>query len=729
MSQRSRLVTVFITTAAILSACLAIDFVVWRLALKASHTVAYHRMTIERVRDLVAAVADAETGQRGYLLTGKDSYLEPYDNGVAQARILLAEWRQTGMHELSVSDVTEIATLVAAKLEELSETITLRRTQGLPAAQRLVETNRGKRAMDALRLRAAQLIAAQESTLDAVIDRAADLERYRTIVFAVSGTLNLLVLLWAFRMIRLESASREAALLELHPQKGLVDVTLMSIGDAVIVTDNGGRITLLNEVAEQLTGWKKSDAIDQPCGQVFHNANETTREVVESPVDVVLRLGTIAGLATHTLLIRKDGSEIPIDDSVSPVKDAAGRTLGVVLIFRDVAVQRTAEHVLVESNRALAAANAAKDQFRATLSHELRTPLTPVLAVLTAWESRNELPAAMVSDVRMMRRNIQDEARLIDDLLDHARIATGKLSLNPEMLDLHEVMRMVIETARGAVNDKSLELSLHFDAADAYVEADRVRMQQIFANILNNAIKFTPAGGRIDIMSANDREGRVSLTVADTGIGMGADILQRLFQPFEQDREAMAHGGLGLGMAIAKALVGYHQGAISAESAGPGKGSTFTVSFATAEAHQTARAVASTSAAPAAPRGAAILIAEDHVDTAEVMTRLLCNLGHQAESCGTLAEALVRIRQRHFDLIITDVGLPDGTGIELLHHIREQSSIPAIAMTGYATETYKTEYEKAGFNGYLTKPVSFDRLDAMISQLLQAYHNDGSAAG
>jgi PAS domain S-box-containing protein len=341
------------------------------------------------------------------------------------------------------------------------------------------------------------------------------------------------VLLWAYRRIRDESFAREKAALEIREQKELLDVTLASIGDAVIVTDVQGQITFFNKVAQELTGWTSPEAQMQPCAKVFNIINESSRETVESPVDKVLRLGTVVGLANHTVLIRKDRSEISIDDSGAPIKESDGTVRGVVLIFRDFSEHKAAENSLIEANSALEAANLAKDRFLAAQSHELRTPLTPVLATLTSWESSDELPGSFLADIQMLRRNVQLEARLIDDLLDLNRIVKGKLSLNLELVDAHELLQSVVTMFQSEINAKQLDVSIDLNAARHYVKGDSARLQQVFGNILNNATKFSTPGGHISIATSDDTQGRMILKFKDNGIGMSPEIIDRLFQPFE----------------------------------------------------------------------------------------------------------------------------------------------------------------------------------------------------
>lgn len=443
MSQRSKLATIISTAGGIIITSLLVILFMGRAAINGNADLVHYHTVIGELRETLSTLKDAETGQRGYLLTGKDEYLVPHDQAVARIHqefeILEARARND---ELSNQEVTTLWHLTGQKLDELQETITLRRTQGLQAALAVVETDFGKNQMDSIRMQIAKMTGAEERALASANQRAEELVYSSNVIFALSTLLNLGVLLWAYRRIRDESAAREKASLEIREQKELLDVTLESIGDAVIVTDVQGQITFFNKVAQELTGWTSSEAQMQPCAKVFKIVNESSRETVESPVDKVLRLGTIVGLANHTVLIRKDSGEIPIDDSGAPIKEADGTVRGVVLIFRDFSEHKAAENRLIEANNALEAANLAKDHFLAALSHELRTPLTPVLATLTSWEASDELPGSFLADIQMLRRNVELEARLIDDLLDLNRIVKGKLSLNLELVDAHELVQV-----------------------------------------------------------------------------------------------------------------------------------------------------------------------------------------------------------------------------------------------------------------------------------------------
>ena len=666
---------------------------------------------------------DLETGQRGYLLTGNENYLAPYERGLAEIKSNLQYITENSKAEgLSSDDAARLIRLTDEKLDELKQAIELRRTQGLDAALAFVRTNGGKHLMDAIRLQIAATISREDSALAASGARAESLEDYRDIIFAVLSILILAILVWAYSQIREEIMRREAALLDARRQKDLFEVTLASIGDAVIVTDTNAQITFMNSTAEEVTGWSRSDALNQPCGSVFKIVQEGTRATVESPVETVFRLGSIVGLANHTLLIRKDGSEVPIDDSGSPIRDSGGSVRGVVLTFRDFTAHRAAEAKLRETNDALQAANRAKDQFMAALSHELRTPLTPVLATLMTWEVSDELPPAMHSGVEMLRRNVELEARIIDDLLDLTRITKGKLSLNPEAVDAHELVENVIAMHRSEINARHLTMYQKLGAKRYYVNADSARLQQVFGNILNNAIKFAGSNGHIRIVTANDPAGNLLISFVDDGIGIAAEVLDRIFTPFEQGTDAITrrYGGLGLGLAVSKSLVEAHGGNLSATSAGHDRGSTFTVMLPSLEsaADATATRVRTNRAGHGGTRkGISILFVEDHQDTAEVMSGILRAQGYEVQTCATVAEAIRLARENNFDLVLSDVGLPDGSGVDLIRAIRLHSSVPAIALTGFGMDQNVASFREAGFNLHLTKPVNLQRLLIAINDL------------
>jgi PAS domain S-box-containing protein len=729
MERKSKLLAVFVFNAIALVVVIAAICAMGLLTIRANAEASRHRVVSRHLLTSLSTLKDAETGQRGYLLTGKEEYLKPYNDAVARIQSELSELsREASAGYLPSAEVDQLSTVVHHKVDELEETIVLRRTKGLPAALEVVQSDYGFDTMNAIRALVDRMNAQEGVAFDRAQQRAASFVRYSIAIVIISALLGLGILNWSYRFLKHESAVREATALELQRQKDLLEVTLSSIGDAVIVTDNSARVTFLNRVAENLTGWTRSEALDQPCTSVFHIVNEESHQTVESPVDKVLRMGAIVGLANHTLLIRKDGVELPIDDSGSPIRETDGTVRGVVLIFRDFSEYRAGERKLIQARDEAEAANHAKDHFLASLSHELRTPLTPVLAILSNWELNQNLPPSILPTIRILRRNIQLEARLIDDLLDLARITKGKLTLNLETLDINELVEGVVDRHRSEINLKHLTIEQNLGAQQHHVRADAVRLEQVFSNVLSNAIKFTPPGGKLALSTRNEPDdGRVAVTFADNGIGMSQDTIAKMFIPFERgESDAVRRAeGLGLGMAIAKNLIDAHKGTITAASAGTGQGSTFTISlFTTDLIAPEAQPSPGLIADGASMRGYRILFVEDHADSAEIFTMLLQELGYKVDSCTTVADALKLANENRFDLLISDIGLPDGSGIDLLRAIRQHSTLPAIALTGYGMDTDVARYKQEGFNGHLTKPVDMELLRNTIRQLLVARESE-----
>jgi len=714
MKPELRIAGLFAIVGAIMAGSVAVAYWIGQRTINKAHEVEQHRVAIAVLRDTLSTIKDAETGQRGFLLTRDPSYREPYDEAVNQIRNNL---RELGAH-FAPDQLTALETNIQSKLAELERIITLAAAGEHDAAIAAVKEGTGKALMDSMRVGVKELTVAREAQLRESQRAANRATNIRTAVFSSVVLLNLVFLGWAYNRIRSEITQRMSALAEGRRQKDLLAVTLASVGDAIILTDTKTKIVYMNAVAEKLTGWSMAEVINQPCSAIFKIINEESRTVVESPVDKVLREGAIVGLANHTLLIRKDGTELPIDDSGAPVKESDGTVRGVVLVFRDFSEHKQAERELRNARDMLEHSARAKDRFLAILSHELRTPLTPVLATLNLWEAGDDLPEQLCDDVLMMRRNIELEARLIDDLLDVTRIVQGKLTLNPELCDVHDLLMSSIQVYKSEFHAKRIETRVDLQATRRFVTADCARIQQVFWNVLKNATKFTPEGGRIDIKTTNDVEGRIVITISDTGVGMTPDVIERIFQPFTQghDDTHRRFGGLGLGLTIAKAFVEAHGGSIEASSEGPQRGSTFTIKMLAASA---TGPVAPTKPSPkpacATDRKLQILLVEDHADSAMVLERFLTRLGHQVDTCHTITAARNSLANgRDFDMVFSDIGLPDGTGIELIKEIRQKHTWPAVALTGFGMNEDVARCREAGFDAHLTKPVSIQNLEAVI---------------
>ncbi len=726
MAVRLRFIlTVFLLTGAVVVASTFFTFWAGNRVLEAHQREQRRRDAIARLEQLESVVKDAETGQRGYIITGNEVYLDSFRSASDSLPQDLEELRNFPWIDINADEIGRIAGMIEQKMVELRTTIEARRTGGFEATIPLIRAGTGKKLMDDLRAEMRQIKDRELSGLKADALLSDQATWTRTAVFFGSGLLNIAILIWGYRRIaealrQRDTALRESSLrgFELQQQKDLLSVTLSSIGDCVIVTDKEGRITFINPVAEKTTGWNANEALGRPASDVFRIINEYSREPVESPVDKVMKHGVIVGLANHTVLIRKDGTEIPIDDSGAPIRDKHGGIRGVVLVFRDFTDHKRAEKELVAAKETAETANKAKDQFLAMLSHELRTPLTPVLATLNLWEGNEQVPQLLQPDVRMLRRSIELEARIIDDLLDLTRIARGMLSFSPENTDVHALLDFLIGLSQSEFQEKELKIVRQFEAERYYVYTDAARLQQVFWNIIRNAIKFSDPNGRITISSCN-RDQDLVVKINDTGIGMTEETLSKLFVPFEQADPARNrhYGGLGLGMAISNALVELLDGELGAESPGLGKGSTFTVRFPTTD--PAARGQERDRPTAALRETTRILLVEDHADTARALSRLLENRGYKVEVVTSVASALEAIQREKFDLLLCDLGLPDGTGIDFIEQVRRTSSTPAVALTGFGMQEDVDRARRAGFNGHLTKPVSLQKLESTFWRLLK----------
>jgi PAS domain S-box-containing protein len=525
----------------------------------------------------------------------------------------------------------------------------------------------------------------------------------------------MLVLLWGFMRIQHAIAERNTAVAEEQKERELLSTTLSSIGDCVIVTDVEGRITFMNPVAINVTGWSEGEAIGRPLKAVFRIVNEETRQPVEDPVEKVIRDGVIVGLANHTLLIRRDNTEIPIDDSGAPVRSSDGKLQGVVLVFRDFSDTKHAQREILAAKEAAEKASRAKDTFLAMLSHELRTPLTPVLATVQAWGLAKDVPEPFRRQVYMLRRNLELEARLIDDLLDLTRISRGVLGFHPEVVDVHAIIHLLEAISRSDVLRKQINLGVKLEAKRRFVNTDPSRLQQVLWNILRNAVNYTDEHGRVLFETADDGDS-IEITVTDNGVGMTAETIQRLFTPFEQaDRtRSVRYGGLGVGLAISHALVEQMGGEIVASSAGLGRGSRFTVRLRTV-AEESAAIAPRSPGTSEAPQARSILLVEDHADTSFALSRLLQLRGHQVRTAASTTEAEAEFAAHPFDLLLCDIGLPDGTGYDFIKHVRERSGIAAIAVTGFGMQSDVDHSLAAGFDAHVTKPIDLFRLESAIA--------------
>jgi len=432
----------------------------------------------------------------------------------------------------------------------------------------------------------------------------------------------------------------------------------------------------------------------------------------------------LAGGQGETVPVYLAASALPIEAEIQ----------ALCLVVTDLTEQKRNEQLVSDEKLArsvLEAANQAKDRFLATLSHELRTPLTPVLAAVSGLQEDVRLPDDVRSQLARMRRNIELEARLIDDMLDLTRISRGKLPLHRGVSDLRQVLDDSLQTVQASLAEKRLRLVVDLASEDHRVWADTPRLTQVFWNLFSNAVKFTPEDGTITVRSRRELTPagpEITVEVIDTGIGIEPDVLETVFDAFQQGETAITRrfGGLGLGLTISQAIIEIHGGSLSAESPGKGQGATFAVRLPVGDlpaVEAASETLAQVTKAPPQETGGLsshILLIEDHGDTADAMADLLRSMGYRvsvADSVAAGLSAAERLAGR-IDLVLSDLGLPDGSGLDLMRELHRRYSVRGIALSGYGMEEDVHQSLGAGFDRHLTKPVNLQSLQTAIQEIL-----------
>lgn len=493
--------------------------------------------------------------------------------------------------------------------------------------------------------------------------------------------------------------------------------------DAIVSKNLHSIIMSWNRGAERLFGYTEAEAIGQSVLMLI------PPELVQEERTILERIRKGESIDHYeTTRRRKDGVLVPISLTVSPIKDAGGRVIGASKIARDITERKRFQDELERARDEAQAASQAKDNFFAALSHELRTPLNPVLLVASEAKDNPDLPPDIRADFEMIYNNVNLEARLIDDMLDLARISRGILELNKAVVVLDSIIRDSSSMVQGEIAEKGVRLNLQLGGGHCGLVGDAVRLQQAYWNILRNAVKFTPRGGTVTVTTRADPARQVyTISISDTGIGLSADDVSRIFEPFTQGEHRLNgqranFGGLGLGLAISEYLVKLHEGSISATSAGSGHGSTFTISLPyTLDSlnRDLDRPVKQDApSAPADRRSLTILLVDDHEPTCLVLARFLKRLGHRALVAQTVEEAESIAAQHTLDLLVSDIGLPDGNGYELMERLKQnQPGLRGIAVSGYGMADDVARSSAAGFIEHCTKPIRIEVLEDVINRI------------
>jgi len=397
-----------------------------------------------------------------------------------------------------------------------------------------------------------------------------------------------------------------------------------------------------------------------------------------------------------------------------PTLDRSGRPDGWVAVVSDIHERKLAEEALREADRR-------KDEFLAVLAHELRNPLAPIRNAVAILGKKDSLDPEVAWSRDVIDRQVDQLTRLVDDLLDIGRISRGRLALRKERVALERVVDMALETSRPHINAAGHRLSVVLPAEPAFLDADPARLAQVFANLLNNAARYTPPEGSISLTAAVEG-GEAAVSVEDSGIGFGPEAAARLFEPFSPLTSASgrAHGGLGLGLSLVQGLVALHGGKVEARSEGPGRGSVFVVRLPVAQgAAEIAPAARPVAAAPAS--GRRILVADDNKDTADSLQRVLQIFGYDVRVAYDGASALRVGAAFRPEVAVLDIGMPGANGYEVAREIRRQqgAQIKLVALTGWGQEGDRRRAMEAGFDYHLTKPVDPGMLNDLLSEVVQ----------
>ncbi|HEY7426799.1 MAG TPA: response regulator [Gemmataceae bacterium] len=506
----------------------------------------------------------------------------------------------------------------------------------------------------------------------------------------------------------------------MRSQRELLHITLNSIGDAIIATDAQGIVTFINPVAQKLIGWSEAESVGKPLTAIFHIVSEETGQPVQNPVEKVILSGRVVGLANHTILLARDGTRRPIDDTAAPIRDEDGQFVGVVLVFRDIAERRRLENELRLRSEDLAERDRRKDEFLAMLAHELRNPLAPLANTVQMLRLQFAGQPEIARAGAVMERQLNHLVRLVDDLLDVSRITRGKFELRKQRIELTSVIGRIVESVRPLMEERQHQLHIELAAEPLRLTADPDRVEQVLANLLTNAAKYTPPSGEIQL-SAQREADEIVLRVRDNGIGIRSEVLPRLFDMFQQaDRvPGRVSEGLGIGLTLVRSLVEMHGGSVSAMSAGPNQGSEFVVRLPALPSGiaEASPCTVEASATPARPLR--VLITDDNCDSATSMAMLLGAMGHQARTARDGPQALEVIENFSPDVLFLDIGLPRGMdGYELARRLRQHPGMEKallVAMTGYGQEEDRQKSMAAGFNHHLVKPANLSDINRLLS--------------
>jgi PAS domain S-box-containing protein len=493
--------------------------------------------------------------------------------------------------------------------------------------------------------------------------------------------------------------------------KGISDST----DDIIFAKDREGRLCFANPATLVLIGKPLEQVIGRTDAEFLDDA-EAARRVMENDRRII-ETGTVENL--EEVVPMPDGTRRVFLSQKMPYRDAEGKVVGLLGISRDITQRTIVEDESRRAKETAEAASNAKDHLLAIVSHELRTPLNPILAITSYLQTRQDLPADLRADLETIRRNVVQEAHIVDDLLSVTRLQRGKIVLHHEAVDLHAMLLSVIKQVVNQTDAKKIQVLATLGADHHHVWADTTRMQQVLSNLLDNAIKFTPENGRIIVSTATIPDSRMRIEISDTGVGIEPDVLPKLFTPFEQGEKTTTRrfGGLGLGLVIVKGIVDLHKGTITATSPGRDLGTTVILDLPAMRPVLPENPPPTPAQVNKVEPGLRVLLVEDHHDTLQIMRRVLIAMGYSVLTATNVKDAIAIITAEPFDLLLSDIGLPDGSGLDIMRALRTHKDKKGIALSGFGHDEDIRRSKEAGFTEHLIKPVDFKMLDTTLKRI------------
>lgn len=512
----------------------------------------------------------------------------------------------------------------------------------------------------------------------------------------------------------------------------LVGAIIASSEDAIASKTLQGIVTSWNVAAEELFGFTAEEMIGQPILRIIPPELYPEEDRILAAIRSGRRIERY-----ETIRLRKDGSRVYISLTVSPILDSAGKIVGAAKIAHDITKLRalTADRErLLESERSARAQaermSRLKDEFLATLSHELRTPLNAIQGWSELLQRSGNKPDDLKRGLEAISRNVRVQSQIVNDLLDMSRVISGQVMLEVHPMSLQDTLAHAIDAVRPSAENKFIRIQTLIDAKIGPVRGDPTRLQQVLWNLLSNAVKFTPKGGRVKVLLERV-DSHVEVTVEDTGIGIEADFLPYVFDRFRQADSGISrrHGGLGLGLSIVKSLVELHGGSVSVKSSGKDRGATFSVAlplFHIRPEEERASALSSTDPLRTIelPRldSTRVLIVDDDADGCDLVAAILVARGAHVSCATSGPQALELIQQEHFDVVLSDIGMPDMDGYEFMRTLRKAEDAcskltPAIAVTAYAATADRQRALLSGYQMHIAKPIEARELIAAIASL------------